>query len=78
MKLRTIVYVDGYNLYYSILTGSCYKWLDLHALMADVVKDAYPGMQAEIERIKFLPHRSRRGTQVILIHRIDKHATITH
>lgn len=52
-KLRTIVYVDGYNLYYSMLTGSPYKWLDLYALMADVLKDAYPGVSAHIEHIKF-------------------------
>ncbi len=51
--LRTIVYVDGYNLYYSALTKSQYKWLDLHALMCDVLKDAYPGAQAQIDLIKF-------------------------
>jgi uncharacterized LabA/DUF88 family protein len=27
--MRTIVYVDGYNLFYSLLTKSRYKWLDL-------------------------------------------------
>lgn len=30
--MRTIVYVDGYNLFYSLLTKSPYKWLDLSAL----------------------------------------------
>lgn len=52
-NLRTIVYVDGYNLYYSALTKSTYKWLDLHALMCDVLKDAYPGHTASVELIKF-------------------------
>ena len=27
--MKTIVYVDGYNLYYSILRQSRYKWLDM-------------------------------------------------
>lgn len=29
MTLRTIVYVDGFNLYYGSLKGTPYKWLDL-------------------------------------------------
>ncbi len=28
-KLRSIVYVDGFNLYYGALRGGPYKWLDL-------------------------------------------------
>lgn len=31
--MRTIVYVDGFNLYYSSLKGTPYKWLNLKALM---------------------------------------------
>lgn len=30
--MRTIVYIDGYNLYYSLLRGSPHKWLDLVTL----------------------------------------------
>lgn len=30
--MRTRVYVDGYNLYYSCLKGTAYKWLDILAL----------------------------------------------
>jgi uncharacterized LabA/DUF88 family protein len=33
-KPKTIVYVDGFNLYYGCLKGSPYKWLDLGALCA--------------------------------------------
>jgi len=33
--VRTIVYVDGYNLYYSRLKGTPYKWLDIPALFRD-------------------------------------------
>lgn len=31
-RMRTRVYVDGYNLYYACLKGSPYKWLNIHAL----------------------------------------------
>ena len=27
--MKTIAYIDGYNLYYSLLRGSPYKWLDV-------------------------------------------------
>jgi uncharacterized LabA/DUF88 family protein len=47
--LKTIVYVDGYNLYYGLLRRSAFKWLDLHRLFqehalgpdADVVEVRY-------------------------------------
>ncbi len=29
MKLRTIVYIDGYNFYYGSVRGTAYRWLDL-------------------------------------------------
>jgi len=29
---KTIVYVDGFNLYYGCLKGTPYRWLDLHKL----------------------------------------------
>ncbi len=32
MKLRTRVYVDGFNLYYGALKGTPFRWLDLVAL----------------------------------------------
>jgi hypothetical protein len=31
-SMKTIVYVDGYNLYYGMLRKSSYKWLDLYSL----------------------------------------------
>ncbi len=37
--MRTIVYVDGYNLYYGLLRKSKLKWLDLYALFKDHVLD---------------------------------------
>ena len=39
MKKKTIVYIDGYNLYYGPLKGTKDKWLDLakfsHALLSE-------------------------------------------
>lgn len=29
--MKTIVYIDGFNLYYGALKGTFFKWLDLHA-----------------------------------------------
>lgn len=31
-SLRTIVYIDGFNLYYGAVKGTPYKWLNLDAL----------------------------------------------
>lgn len=35
--MRTSIYVDGFNLYYGLLKGTRYKWLDLLALFTDVL-----------------------------------------
>ena len=40
--MRTIVYVDGYNLYYGRITGTRYKWLDLPALFQSILKGQEP------------------------------------
>ncbi len=36
--MRTIVYVDGFNLYYGALKGTSWKWLDLVALFEKVLQ----------------------------------------
>lgn len=35
--MRTACFVDGYNLYYGMLRGTPYKWLDLPALLSHVL-----------------------------------------
>ncbi len=35
---RTTVYIDGFNLYYSTLKGTSYKWLDLKGLCQKVLR----------------------------------------
>jgi uncharacterized LabA/DUF88 family protein len=37
-KMRTTIYIDGQNLYFSCLKGTAYKWLDLDALLAGIVR----------------------------------------
>ncbi len=39
--MRTIVYVDGFNLYYGALKGTAYKWLDLKALFSSILPGHY-------------------------------------
>ena len=52
---KTIVYIDGYNLYYGLLKGlPGSKWLDLRKLVASMFKEAH-----EICSIKFFTARIR-------------------
>jgi uncharacterized LabA/DUF88 family protein len=37
-KVRTAIYVDGFNLYYGLLKGTPNKWLDLLALFTNVLR----------------------------------------
>jgi uncharacterized LabA/DUF88 family protein len=43
--MRTIAYVDGYNLYYGRLRGTPYKWLDVHALLQSILRIQNPAMR---------------------------------
>lgn len=43
--MKTIAYVDGYNLYYGRLRHSSYKWLDLQALIASIVRAQAPASE---------------------------------
>jgi uncharacterized LabA/DUF88 family protein len=49
--VRTIVYIDGFNLYYRALKGTAHKWLDLEKLSTAVL----PGYQ--IDRINYYTAR---------------------
>ena len=39
--MRTVVYVDGFNLYFGCLKGTQWKWLDLVALFESVLPKKY-------------------------------------
>lgn len=47
-KLRTYIYVDGFNFYYRSLKGTPYKWLDLKKLFTSLL-----GHQNQILKIKY-------------------------
>lgn len=49
--MRTIIYVDGFNLYYGALKGTPYKWLDLHKLCGLLLP------QEQIVEIKYFTAR---------------------
>lgn len=52
MSKRTIIYIDGYNLYYSRLKNTQYKWLDIARLFRDqVLRQQDPS--AEVVAIKY-------------------------
>ncbi|MDH4376612.1 MAG: hypothetical protein QE494_09955 [Ramlibacter sp.] len=38
--MRTVVYIDGYNLYYGLLRGTKFKWLDVVVLFQEHVLDS--------------------------------------
>ena len=50
--MRTVVYVDGFNLYYGVLRGTPFKWLDLCALFQQVLE---PGTLLEQVRYYTAP-----------------------
>jgi uncharacterized LabA/DUF88 family protein len=49
---NAIVYIDGYNLYYSRLKGSAFKWLDVVALFRDHLLHAQLP-DAQVTRIRY-------------------------
>ena len=48
MKKKTIVYIDGYNLYYGLLKGTPYKWLNLSMFARKLLSDEH-----EIVAVKY-------------------------
>lgn len=48
MSQRTIVYIDGFNLYYGSLRKTAYKWLDLKELFSNLL-----GERHQIVEIKY-------------------------
>ena len=51
-KKRTIVYIDGSNLYYGLLRDSTDKWLDLMLFVKSLLRDDH-----EIAMIKYFVSR---------------------
>lgn len=49
--MKTICYVDGYNLYYGCLRSTAYKWLDIHKLLSLILHQQNPA--SELIAIRF-------------------------
>lgn len=49
--MRTVAYVDGYNLYHGRLKHTAHKWLDLHALIASILHAQDPA--SELVTVRF-------------------------
>lgn len=55
--MSTIVYVDGFNLYYGALKGTQHKWLDLEALCRRLLpKDQVTGIRYFTALVAARPH----------------------
>lgn len=67
--MRTIVYIDGYNLYYGRVNKTPYKWLDLPSLFQGILKAQDPS--SVIEQVKYfsapaLAKFSRLGQESVM------------
>lgn len=64
--MRTIAYVDGYNLFFGCLKNTPFKWLDLAALLDHILRVQDPASQLVHVRYFTAPIKARlasRGTQ---------------
>jgi len=53
---RTIVYIDGYNLYYRLLRGTTDKWLDLYAFSKGLLNDDHDIVEVKYFTSMVLPY----------------------
>ena len=49
--MRTVIYIDGYNLYYGRLKNTPFKWLNIHGLFSQLVREQVP--EAEVVDCRF-------------------------
>lgn len=68
--MKTCLYIDGFNLYRSVLKGTKYKWLDVMKLFKEHILTTQ-GPQAEIVKLKFFTapvkaSYSKRGPDAVI------------
>lgn len=64
--MRTAFFVDGYNLFYGVLAGTPYKWLNLPALLTHIARVQNPESQTALVHYftsSVLPHLATRGVE---------------
>ena len=61
--MKTTIYIDGFNLYYGVLRGTQYKWLDVVSLFSSLSKEQNP--DSEVTQVKFFtaPIKARLSTR---------------
>lgn len=61
--MKTTVYIDGFNLYYGVVRGTDYKWLDIVSLFSSISKEQNPN--SEVIGVKFFtaPIRAKLSTR---------------
>jgi hypothetical protein len=68
--MRTIAYVDGYNLYHGRLKPSPFKWLDMPGLLSSILRVQSPCAELTVVKLftaSIKARYARRGqTSVIL------------
>ncbi|RMO24834.1 NYN domain-containing protein [Pseudomonas savastanoi] len=62
--MRTACFVDGYNLFYGLLAGTPYKWLDIPSLLAHIIRVERP--DSTLQAVSFfttgvMPRLATRG-----------------
>jgi 6-hydroxy-3-succinoylpyridine 3-monooxygenase len=55
--MKTVVYVDGLNLYYGVLRGTKFKWLNLYELFQDHVLDS----ATRVEKVRYYTAPMKRS-----------------
>ena len=72
--MRTFVYVDGFNLYYGVLKGTPWKWLDLPAPVREgpPVPSRYP--DGQVFHGVHVGH-ARRSVEAVAPGRVSAHAS---
>jgi len=62
--VRTAFFIDGYNLFYGVLAGTPYKWLNLSSLLAHITRVQNPAsqtVQIDYFTSSVLPYLATRG-----------------
>lgn len=78
--MRTIIYVDGLNLYYRCLRGTQFKWLDLNQLFTNLLDPKYQITQINYfyADVKLLPYDlEARNRQAVYINALKTCNNIT-
>ena len=56
--MRTYVYVDGFNLYYGLLKGTHYKWLDVETFVKKILRPHYQLLAIKYFTAKLKPRHN--------------------